>query len=344
MQTLKRYSKPDYNYVFDRKTGFFARWGATKDEDPEFSQYGNEILDIEISTICHQGCTFCYKSNTKIGKNMSFETFKIILDKMPDTLTQIALGIGDIDGNPDLLGILAYSNFKGIIPNITVNGSRMTPKWFRMLNDLCGAVAVSHYNDQDCFNTVKGLSNRGLKQVNIHALLSHETFEKCMDLMKKTKTDSRLEKLNAIVFLWLKPKGDRNINSQISQEQYEELVDYAITNNIRFGFDSCSAPMFVDTYMKHPQFNEKVIEMVEPCESTLFSYYVDVDGKGLPCSFSPDIVEAIDVVAAEDFLIDVWKHPTTEAFRYKNITSKDGNDCRNCVIYNLDYNKDVILL
>ena len=52
----------DYNSVFNKQTGFFARWGKTKDEDPQFSKYP-EIADIEISSgKCHNNCPFCYFS------------------------------------------------------------------------------------------------------------------------------------------------------------------------------------------------------------------------------------------------------------------------------------------
>jgi hypothetical protein len=34
----------------------------------------------------------CYKSNNPNGHNMTLDTFKNVIDKMPDTLTQIALG------------------------------------------------------------------------------------------------------------------------------------------------------------------------------------------------------------------------------------------------------------
>ena len=34
----------EYNYRFDKETGFFARWGKTKEEDPLFSPFGPEII------------------------------------------------------------------------------------------------------------------------------------------------------------------------------------------------------------------------------------------------------------------------------------------------------------
>lgn len=93
---VKVLKSPEYNYAFCLGTGKLMRWGKTNDDDPEFCKYGPEIADIEVSTICHRNCNFCYKSNSSVGKNMSFETFKHIFDMMPQTLTQIAFGIGSL--------------------------------------------------------------------------------------------------------------------------------------------------------------------------------------------------------------------------------------------------------
>lgn len=89
-----------YNYLFDKVTGNFMRWGRTQEEDPQFAP-APEIADIEISTVCSGvspigPCKFCYKANTPVGTNMSLETFKKLFSTFPKTLTQIAAGIGDL--------------------------------------------------------------------------------------------------------------------------------------------------------------------------------------------------------------------------------------------------------
>jgi len=241
---LKCFKSPDYNFVFNVETGFFARWGKTKDDDPEFSPFGPEIMDIEISTICSRGCQWCYKSNEYKGKNMSFETFKAIFDTFPKHLTQIAFGIGDIDGNPDLWKIMSYCRENGVIPNITINGERMTTELYNRLADVCGAVAVSLYDKDTCYNAIKELTDRGV-QTNIHTLLSKETYTNCYEVLFDRTTDARLKDLNALVFLWLKPKGERNSFNQVNIKALKNLVDTAFKVGVKFGFDSCTAPMFL---------------------------------------------------------------------------------------------------
>ena len=96
-----------YKYNYEIGSGLFHRWGYTLKDDPEYAPFP-EIADIEIATTCHglgSPCPWCYKSNTSSGEYMPFEMFKIIFDKFPKGLTQIAFGIGDIDSNPDMYKI-----------------------------------------------------------------------------------------------------------------------------------------------------------------------------------------------------------------------------------------------
>ncbi len=341
--TVKAFKSPEYNFVFDMKDGFFARWGKTKEEDPEYSPFGPEILDIEISTICSRECPWCYKSNRRCGKNMSFETFKTMFDKFPKHLTQIAFGIGDIDGNPDLWKIMDYCRANNVIPNITINGERMTDKLYDRLAETCGAVAVSLYDKDTCYNAVKELTDRGMKQVNIHALLSKETYMKCYTTLLDKIIDPRIAGLNAVVFLWLKPKGERNQLHQVdSMGRFQDLIETAMETGGRFGFDSCTASNFLKAVEGNKNF-ELYKTMSEPCESTLFSYYINADGIGFPCSFTEGTPEynGVDVVGCDDFLRDVWNAEETKKFRTRVMSNKDCNGCRMCPAYNLKLNEPI---
>jgi hypothetical protein len=332
---VKVLESPEYNYAFSLGHGRLMRWGITKESDPEFCKYGPEILDIEISTKCSKACSWCYKSNTASGKNMSFATFKHIFDIIPQTLTQIAFGIGDIDANPDLWRMMRYCRDHLVIPNLTINGERMNPQYYDLIASNCGACAVSLYDKNTCYSAVKNLTDRGMTQVNIHCLLSEETFHKCKCVMQDRLDDPRLAKLNAIVFLWLKPKGNRNTLHQLSSmDKFKELINFAFDHDIKIGFDSCSSPMFLDAIEDRPDYDD-MERCVDSCESTLFSYYINVDGIGYPCSFSETIGEGIDLKQATDFLTQVWNHPSTVRFRDVLKLTKNIKNCRTCPVYSL---------
>lgn len=321
----------DYNYVFSKTNGYFERWGKTRDDDPQYSPYGPEIADIEISTICTRGCKTCYKSNTQVGKNMSIGTFKKVFTALPNTLTQIAFGIGDIDANTDLEEILKYTRAHGVVPNITINGDRITPYYYDMLTTYCGAVAVSMYDYKKCLNTIKELRSRGIQQTNIHMIASEETVDDCVKLIERLNKTNDSEYVNAVVFLQLKPIGVRNTSHPLSKVGFNKIVDASKKNMITVGFDSCSAPIIYDCY------DEKVQKMIEPCESGCFSIYINVDGKVFPCSFTEQLkgADGIDITGNIDFMKDVWNGELFTRFRDTLSVNKCENGCRCCPAFNL---------
>jgi len=334
----KRLVSLGYNYSFCKQTGFFARWGTTPQDDPEWCRFGPELLDIEISTVCHQGCRFCYKGNGVSGVNMSLQTLTRILDLMPPTLTQVAYGIGDVDGNPELFDILRATWDRGIVPNITINGYRMQPEQYRQLADLCGAVSVSCYDRDVCFDAVERLIQAGLQQVNIHQLASEETYQDCLDLLDAAHRDPRLQGMRAIVLLQLKPVGrGQDLTPLRNVGKYKTLAERALQHNVGLGFDSCSAALFLKAMEDHPA--RKLFEMLaEPCESSLFSLYCSAEAKAYPCSFLERNFEGIDLMAAEDFIRDVWQEPRLVKWREELLATQTGGlveGCRQCPAYNL---------
>lgn len=325
----------NYNYLMDMKDGFFRRWGRGVIDDPKMSVFGPEIADIEISTICHgihgKPCPWCYKSNTGKGQDMSLGTFQTIFSKFPETLTQIAFGIGDLDANPDMWKIFEHCRENRVIPNVTINGDRASSEDFDKLVELCGAVAVSRYSPKDvCYDAVQELSTRGLTQTNIHMLLAKETYEDCLELIEDAKSDARLRDLNAIVFLALKERGRGvSMHSLRNLEQYKALVEKAFEEKVSIGFDSCSASLFLKSVQGHPNY-EQFYEMSEPCESTLFSIYVDVEGNVWPCSFlENEEYEPINLLEVNDFLKQCWHSDKLNKFR-KDLF--DTVKCKSCLV------------
>ena len=137
-----------YNFAFNKKTGMFARWGKTQDEDPIMGM--PEIADIEITTSCSgpdgAPCKFCYKSNTKNGESMSFDTFTKVVEKLPRSVGQIAFGAdATLESNPDIWKIMQKCRDMGIVPNITV--ANISDDVADNLAKYCGAVACSNYGN-----------------------------------------------------------------------------------------------------------------------------------------------------------------------------------------------------
>ncbi|MFW5752183.1 MAG: radical SAM/SPASM domain-containing protein [bacterium] len=325
-----------YNYNFYKKDGLFLRWGKNINDDPLFGL--PEIADIEISDICHgvnnTPCKFCYKSNTPAGHNMSFGTFSKIIDVLPNSITQVALGIGDIDANADLWEISAYCHEKGIIPNITINGDRLTDYLAGQLARYMGGISVSLYDKDITYNAVEKLCGLGHGQVNIHYMLSHETYPGAFELIEDVVHDKRLDNLHGVIFLSLKQMGRGKSFTPASQAEFERLIDFALGKGIRFGFDSCSAHKFLKSIETHPD-KERMEKMVEPCESFgMFSLYVNNRGRYFPCSFAekahPDFMDGIDLLSISDFIEECWNSELIREWRNKMIKSN-----RVCPLYNI---------
>lgn len=324
------------NYVFNVVDGQMITWGKTLKEDAEKFP-APTIADIEITTICNGNCSFCYKSNTTKGTYMTLNTFKQLFDKLPKSITQIAFGADyDLTSNPDIWDIMKYTRDNGVVPNVTAG--KVTDEAAEKLVKLCGAVATSNYNKEVTYDSVKRLTDRGMKQVNIHQFLSDESLVNVWTLFKDYKTDERLSKLNAIVFLSLKQKGRGKSHQTASQKDFNKIVAYALENNIPIGFDSCSSLKFFRS-LNEKQYNTYA-DLTMPCESTLESSYIDVTGEFYPCSFCENIggwEQGIDVLNCKDFVKDVWNNERTEKFRNKLLDTKKENEynCRNCPIYEI---------
>lgn len=333
-ETEKIISSKNLNMVFNKKTGFTAVWGETLDDDPEYSPIGPFIADIEVTTSCLGSdgilCKMCYKSNNPNGKNMSLDTFKQVFSKLPKTITQIAFGAdSQATANPDLFKIMNYCRENGVIPNITV--ADISEDTAKNLAETCGAVAVSHYNTNTCKRSIEYLTKHGLKQINVHQVLSVETLDNCYAIIDEYKN---IPNLNAIVFLSLKQKGRGRNFTPLSYELFKDLIDYAFKNNTPIGFDSCTAHKFLK-YIRESEdpSKQKLAVYIEPCESMLFSTYIDVDAKVFPCSFSPDNdkwKDGIDILSSTDYIKDVWDHPRMLEWRETLLNNK-----RACPLYNI---------
>ncbi len=362
---VKQFRSPEYNWNLDKETGLFIRWGETIEDDPSFSPYGPEILDLEISTGgCSGNCPWCYKSNTKgKGTNMKLDTFRDILDRFmvnvvrlddtyiglehqkpwandkyraPLNLGQVAFGITDADANPDFPDMLEYCNEVGIVPNYTTSGYGMTDSLFDLTSRVCGAVAVSVYPHQKelALSTIREFVDRGMEQVNAHLLYWVDNIEFLKGVM------SELSGLNAAVLLALKPVGRASDMQPASYSDMKELIEYAMAINLPLGFDSCSAPKFERWVWEDSGWSDvkqsRAVIMSESCESTLFSSYINVHGQFWPCSFTEgqEWTRPIDVLKCKNWM-DFWYHPATNKFRNKLLSTVDSYGTRHCPAFRI---------
>jgi len=275
----------------------------------------------------------CYKSNGHYPTyNMNMDEFIKVLQAMPETVTQIAFGILNISSNPDFFNMMKMAKDCGVIPNYTCHGYDVTDEVAQKTSELCGAVAVSVYNKNASYNAIKKFTDNGMDQVNIHYMISEETYDKAFEIIDDMKHDERLMGMNAIVFLALKTKGGGKDFHVLSTEKYNKLVDYALEKEVPFGFDSCSAHRFLNAVKDHKMYKQFEM-MAEPCESNLFSHYCNCKGESFPCSFSENhdmFPKGNDTLNCNNFIEDVWLSKEARSFRKLLLEGK-----RHCPLYDI---------
>ena len=264
-----------------------------------------------------------------------------MFDVLPKTVTQIAFGAdAKATANPHLFDMMYYARENGVIPNITV--ANINKETAEKLADVCGAVAVSRHKDKtNCYRSIELLKKAGMEQINIHILVADQTFDMIMetfnDYLKGDIPGKTVHGLNAIVLLSLKQKGRGKGYSRMSDFKYKDLIDFALQNNIPIGADSCSASRLIKAVEGRDDF-ENIKTMVDPCESTRMSMYIDVDCKAHPCSFCPGTekwMEGIDMLNIKDFDKQIWNNYRFVKFRNALIKNKDRNGCHECLVYDI---------
>ena len=353
-----------YNYIFRKSDGFFIEYGSTREEDPLYAPFPN-IADIEISKVIDDtaiekyrhddrwiitkgkcggiGCgQWCYKQNGQYNNTLhiSLKGFKELAHKLPDGLCQIAFGVTTIHHHPEIWKIFKECRDKGLAANVTVNGGNVTSCDIQNLAENCNAVAVSvnKTNKQAAYNTLQeliSLSKRPdklLSQVNIHYVLSYETFEECKKVIRECTTDIRLTGLNALVLLMFKNKSTNTLTTITDPVKYKELIDYAQKLGVPLGFDSCSAYNYLKAIREDKDYNQKA-QFVTPCCAGRFSAYFDVFGNYNVCSFLEDREEWGDGISmwnVKDFIKEVWNNSRVVKFRKYNIerSKKLCNPCK----------------
>lgn len=344
-----------FNMLFLKENGYTAKWGKTFEENPDYCPYGNEIADIEITTICRgirnsdgvrKPCGFCYKANSSKGSYMSFDTFKKIFDliNQPKTMTQIAFGVdAECETNPDVWKIMDYCIANNVTPNVTV--ADITEETAENIVMRCGACAVSAYerDKNRCYDSIKLLTEKAKQlgknnfEVNIHLLVSAETSNFVKEVINDRTTDNRLKDMNAIVLLSLKQKGRGVAFHKMDNDIRREVINNLLDKGISFGMDSCGANFFLDAIRGRDNY-KRLEQMVENCEAFCFSLYINTDGKLFPCSFMDgegEWKDGIDLASMQDFTKDVWEHKRVLEWRNKSIECIKCNGCNSCPHYDV---------
>lgn len=291
---IKKVETDRYKITFNMATGREELEGINGHPDP-FSLDYPSLMDIGIMGHCSNRCEFCYQGDDQ-KPNMSLENFKRIVDESKEYVNQIALGgRGSPNEHENFKEIVEYCIKNDIIPNYTTSGLNLTDEQIE-ISKMCGAVAVSDYEQDYTYSAINRFINAGIK-TNIHFLLSKKTFLKAIGILFGDDMWAgrvNTEKLNAIVFLLFKPQGRaKNLDWIINTDGLKAfchgifdkklaVLRMARKMNFKLGMDSCLVNKVKKSGVHLTRREE---ESMDTCEGARMSMYISPDMRMIPCSF-----------------------------------------------------------
>ena len=115
-------------------------------------------------------------------------------------------------------------------------------------------------------------------------------------------------------------------------------MEFSLSNGITIGMDSCSALKFLMCVKDNKDYI-KFLKFIEPCESGLFSLYVNVEGRSYICSFleGDKNMPRFDLMSCRDFMSEIWFHPEMIKWRQHLLATTKNNElnCRECPKYTI---------
>ena len=147
-------------------------------EDDVFNAEFPENIDIKITNMCNNNCTFCYESSTPSGKH-GILNYPFINSLKP--YTELAIGGGNPLEHPDLEEFLLKLKSKNIIANITIRQNDFITNYellkYYSDNKLIYGIGISLIDPNDEFiNLVKDFPNAVIHTI-IGILTPHQIIK-----------------------------------------------------------------------------------------------------------------------------------------------------------------------
>jgi MoaA/NifB/PqqE/SkfB family radical SAM enzyme len=227
---------------------------------------------------------------------------------------QVAIGGGEPLEHPDFLELIRLTREYNIVPNFTTNGEHLSDEIADVIKSEIGAVAVSVIDFNNFPNTEIGILIKNGIRTNIHFVLDSNSLSQAVKILQG-QYNSKLNGINAIIFLTFKPSGRGDSNFALvhnkEMKQFIELID---ANNClcNIGFDACFVPLLMSQTSTKKNF-------IDSCEVGCFSVYIDENLNVSPCSFS----NGKDVFNLKEFdFYDIWMN------KFSDFRSESKNQCK----------------
>ncbi|MBJ6724233.1 radical SAM/SPASM domain-containing protein [Geomesophilobacter sediminis] len=261
-------------------------------------------VHFSVTNACSQNCGHCYMdSGTPEAGELSAEEFRNGVDLLAEMgVFHLALGGGEALERPDFFELAAYVRRRGMVPNLTTNGSRITAeiaekcRLFGQVNVSIDRVGDHRGESAQRVLAVDLLRAAGVK-VGVNCVVSRENFDHLEAMFGFAKERG----LTDVEFLRLKPAGrarsdyyQRRLTAAQHREFYPLIRDLSRRYQVAAKIDCSFVPMFC-WHRPDKQLMEQF--SVYGCEAGNVLLGVRSDGRFAGCSFLTGEESILDLPA-----------------------------------------------
>jgi len=261
---------------------------------------------------CPAGCPGCYPASTPEADDAPTAELKTALDRLAEMgVFHVAMGGGESLLRSDLFELAEHARLLGIVPNLTTSGIGMTPELAQRCR-VFGQVNVSLDGLGEVYRASRGYDGcdtalRAIRQLidagvpcGVNFVLSQATW----DSLDETVATVEALGANEVELLRFKPTGrgaDVYERYRLSPDQASQLMPRVLALSGRHPALAikidCSLVPFLCA--SNPPLERLEQFAVFGCEAGHALAAVKADLQATPCSFVPEPIGGVDVLADE---------------------------------------------
>lgn len=311
---IKKQINDDITAYFDKKFGFMEIHDRTDNTYiRKFRKTTNEesfrrSFPMTLSISIVGGCKArdaCYldccagKREYYPSKNMSFESFKKIIDEgsHKGLLDIILTGSGDPNDHPNFEQFVMYAKGKGLHITCNTTGYTMTPKTVNFFEKNINKVEFNLlYGEENSLSVFESLLSSNIN-VSLSILISSLTIDTATDFLRsgvlefnefgkniRFRGNNAIGKLDSISLRLYKRKGLGMLCGCLTEERKDDIKSLisllkkkkTFTNTL---LEPCFNKLFTAV-------NKKPFEQIPSCECGRYTAYITENMVMLPCEFA----------------------------------------------------------
>lgn len=314
----------DYWIFFDVKRGEKIRFSFNDNVKKYEKSKIPELVDLNITDFCDNGCKFCYKDSTNKGKHANYQDILKIHQALSNMgVFEVALGGGEPTKHPEFNTIITLDSWKDPVTRPIINFSTYSTDWLtdedivKNVKRYVGGIGVSIHSVDDIENILKPITEKiNGKAYSFYSYLNNDMrnkeycaitaqhafgsvpFDDFMNILEKCD-----EQCIHLLLLGYKTTGrgnSFNIYNYTDEQLKEIFLFIKDSNTIKLSVDT----LFANNYKKY--LDELEIPDYRYCVNEgKFSCYIDAVSKTMsPSSFDVTIKDKLNIKENYDYYYD----------------------------------------